>query len=121
MAAQASFEVFVSPFPPRGELQRITTHGGVQPLWRDDGRELYYLDLAGNLMAVDLTQDSRTFGAGPPRLLFQTGLRQVSAEVNDYAVTGDGKRFLVKLLAEGEAKPGYTIIQNWQALIESAR
>jgi dipeptidyl aminopeptidase/acylaminoacyl peptidase len=121
VAAQATFQVFVSPFPPRGEPRRITTRGGVQPMWRADGRELYYLDPAGNMMAVDVTQTSPTFVAGPPRLLFHTGLRQVSAEVDDYAVTGDGQRFLVKLLAEGGAQPGYTIIQNWPALLAGTK
>lgn len=121
VAAQATFEVFVSPFPPRGEPRRITTHGGVQPMWRADGRELYYLDPAGNLMAVGVTQTSPAFVADPPRLLFHTGLRQVSAEVDDYAVTGDGQRFLVKLPAEGEAQGGYAIIQNWPALLAGTR
>jgi hypothetical protein len=115
--APATYLVFVSPFPPRGEPQRITTHGGVQPIWRADGRELYYLDPAGNLMAVDVAHTSPAFIAGPPRLLFHTGLRSVSPEVEDYAVTADGQRFLVKLPLEGEAQAGYTIILNWPALL----
>ncbi len=114
-------QTYVSPFPLRGEPRRITTNGGVQPLWRADGRELYYLDPAGNMMAVDVAQTSPAFVAGPPRLLFPTGLRRVSAEVEDYAVTGDGQRFLVKLPVEGEAQAGYTIIHNWPALLGVTR
>jgi dipeptidyl aminopeptidase/acylaminoacyl peptidase len=119
--APATNQVFVSPFPPRGEARRITTNGGVQPMWRADGRELYYLDPAGNLMAVDVAQTSPAFVAGPPRLLFHTGLRRVSSEIEDYAVTADGQRFLVKLPVEGEAQAGYTIIQNWPALLPGTK
>jgi eukaryotic-like serine/threonine-protein kinase len=36
-------EIYVSPFPrPAGKLQ-VSINGGVQPRWRRDGRELYYL------------------------------------------------------------------------------
>ena len=49
------FEVFVVPFPPTGERWQISTSGGVQPEWRGDGRELFYLDPAGTLMAVTST------------------------------------------------------------------
>jgi Tol biopolymer transport system component len=113
-------QVFVSSFPPRGERRRITMHGGVQPQWRADGRELYYLDASGNLMAVDV-QTGPALKVGPPRLLFHTGLSSVSAQVEDYAVTADGQRFLVKLPAEGEARPGFTVILNWPALLADAR
>ena len=37
------FEVYVTPFPGPGERQPISSGGAVQPMWRRDGRELYYL------------------------------------------------------------------------------
>lgn len=48
-------------------------------------------------------------------------LRRISPEIEDYAVTGDGRRFLVKPPVEGEAKAGYTIILNWPALLGDSR
>ena len=50
---------------------QISTSGGVQPEWRDDGRELFYLDPAGTLMAVDIDA-APGFEAGTPRRLFHT-------------------------------------------------
>ena len=50
---------------------QISTSGGVQPEWRGDGRELFYLDPAGTLMAVDIDA-APGFEAGTPRRLFHT-------------------------------------------------
>jgi hypothetical protein len=48
-------------------------------------------------------------------------LRRISPEIEDYAVTGDGQRFLVKPPVEGEAQAGYTIILSWPALLGDSR
>ena len=121
VAGTEQCQVFVSAYPPRGAPQRITDHGGVQPIWREDGRELYYLDPAGNLMAIPVVQTEPNFGVGAPRLLFKTGLKKVSWEVEDYAVADNGKRFLVKLPTEGETQAGFTIVLNWPALLAGAK
>jgi len=72
-------EIYVSPFSPnpngtasaaRGKWL-ISTGGGVEPQWRGDGRELYYLAPDGKLMAVDVTTKP-VFQAGAPKSLFQT-------------------------------------------------
>jgi hypothetical protein len=36
------YEVYVQRFPTLGEKHRISTHGGIQPCWSRDGRELFY-------------------------------------------------------------------------------
>ena len=65
-------EVYVKAFPPTGARRQISNAGGVQPLWRRDGRELYYLALDGTLMAVDILSAAPAFRAGVPRPLFKT-------------------------------------------------
>ena len=114
-------QIYVSAYPPNGDPQRITTRGGVQPMWRADGRELYYLDPEGNLMAMAVAQTAQAFTAGPPRLLFDTGLRRVRSGVEEYAVARDGQRFLVKLPAGGDTQAGFSIVLNWPALLSSAK
>jgi Tol biopolymer transport system component len=48
-------DVFVQNFPtPAGKWQ-ISTAGGIQPVWRRDGKELFYLAPDGTLMAVPTT------------------------------------------------------------------
>lgn len=35
-------EVYVQSYPPGGGKWQISTEGGAQPMWRDDGNELFY-------------------------------------------------------------------------------
>lgn len=107
------FQVFVVPFPPTGERWQISTSGGVQPEWRGDGRELFYLDPAGTLMAVDI-RSLPSFEAGPPRRLFQTPLRRSNA-IEEYRVTVDGQRFLLRVPVGGPTRT--TLVLNWPALL----
>ena len=51
------FELYLTPFPARGQSQLISSSGGVQPVWRGDSRELYYLGINGMLHAVALRPD----------------------------------------------------------------
>jgi hypothetical protein len=108
------FEVFVVRFPPTGECWQISPSGGVQPEWRGDGRELFYLDPLGMLMAVDVRATSR-FQTGAPRPLFRTGL--IGDSQNDeYRVTADGQRFLLRVPVGGSIRT--TLVLNWSALLK---
>ena len=92
------------------------TSGGAQPLWRQDGKELYYLSLDGKMMAVDIKADAR-IESGIPHLLFNTGL-EVDLNDSQYAVTADGQRFLLlKPISETTPIP-ITVVPNWTALLK---
>ena len=56
------FEVWVERFPPTGERSRVSFDGGVQPVWRQDGRELFYLGLDGTMYTVEFRPGNRTHG-----------------------------------------------------------
>jgi Tol biopolymer transport system component len=109
-------EVFVVPFPPTGERWQVSTAGGGQPLWRGDGRELFYLDPYGALMSVKVDL-SRTFSAGTPRVLFRTGLTNLYFGIEDYGVTADGQRFLFRMPVENYRPPQLKLVLDWTALI----
>ncbi len=66
--------------------------GGGQPLWRKDGKELFYLGLDGKLMAIRTTTGA-AFDAGAPVSLFQVPI-SVDPVIDQYAVTRDGQRFI---------------------------
>ena len=65
------WEVYVASFPDFTRKRQISTDGGVQPLWRRNGQELFYLDPRGHLMMVP-SGPNADFGV--PRALFQTRL-----------------------------------------------
>jgi len=46
--------VYVTRFPNRGPKWPVSPLGGVCPVWRADGRELFYRALDGKLMAVPI-------------------------------------------------------------------
>jgi dipeptidyl aminopeptidase/acylaminoacyl peptidase len=105
------WDVYVASFPSFAEKRQISTGGGCQPTWRRDGRELYYLGLQGELMSLEVVTGS-SFEAGVPRLLFQTPIT-VNPVIDQYAVTGDGQRFIMGTPV-GEEEP-ITVILNWTA------
>jgi Tol biopolymer transport system component len=47
-------EIYVQSFPVSGAKFQISSNGGFEPQWRNDGTELYFLAADGNLMAVTL-------------------------------------------------------------------
>ena len=88
----------------------------MQPRWRRDGKELFYLSLDGNVMAVDVTEGS-IFKAGAPESLFQARVarsgKQSPLDAYAWDVTPDGKRFLINT-AKGASRP-VTVVLNWDA------
>jgi Tol biopolymer transport system component len=110
-------QVFVQTFPDAtGGRWQITSEGGVEPKWRRDGRELYYLALDGKLMAVPVTSGT-TFTAGRPVTLFQTPLvvnRAGPTRDRRYDVSPDG-RFLIVAPVATPAQTPFTVLVNWTA------
>jgi eukaryotic-like serine/threonine-protein kinase len=108
-------EVFISSVPAGGERRQVSVAGGVQPIWRGDGRELYYLSLDGALHSVDIATAGRAFTLSAPRLLFRTPLPVVSAVVEQYRASGDGQRFLFCLPLTSVRSEPLRMLLNWPA------
>ncbi len=112
------YEVFAVPFPPTGQRVRISRDGGVQPTWRADGRELFFLALDGTLMAVPVTPGSPTT-FGTPKALFKLGSEQLAdATLDTYLPAPDGQRFLSLQPTAEEPRAIFSVIVNWQQLLK---
>jgi serine/threonine protein kinase len=113
-------EVYVQSFPATGGKWQISSGGGDQPLWRRDGKELFYVEAGGKLMAAEIHQSASTFQAGVPIPLF--GLRVppigLTGTRNHYAVTSDGQRFLVNRSMGDAASLPITVVLNWTSLLK---
>ena len=94
-------EVFIRTFPSSPAKWQVSDGGGVSPIWRSDGKELFYLVPDGRLVAVPIAVTAGGLEPGAARTLFQnTGLRPPAlGTANPYAVTSDGQRFLAKVLS----------------------
>lgn len=92
-----SDEISVRPFDAArgipGAPVVLTSDGGRTPLWRGDGKEIFYFDRAGIVTAMEVNAASG-FKAGPPRPLFRA-----PEGVLFWDVTPDGTRFLMPVAA----------------------
>lgn len=108
------YQIVVQSFPDPNEGKwQITAQGGIEPKWRHDGRELYYLAFDGKLMSVTVKAD-RTFVAGAPTALFETPLtvnRGQAPRDRRYDVAADG-RFLIAVPVTTGSAP-LTAVVNW--------
>jgi Tol biopolymer transport system component len=111
------FEVYVAPFRRPGQRMRISASGGVQGFWRRDGKELFYLALDGQVVAVGILPSSRADSLETGQVLSLFGARVGSLQdisLNHYLVSADGQRFLLDTVVEEDASP-IIVILNWKA------
>jgi len=112
-------QVYVQNFPPAGGKWMVSINGGLLPQWRTDGKELFYYGIDGKLMAVAVKANGSNFEAGSPNPLFDVRLIQgAPTGAAAYAVTHDGKRFLINVLAEESSPSPAVVVQNWTASLK---
>jgi len=108
-------EIYVQPFPNVNDGRwPISRDGGTRPLWAPDGRELFYLSLGGELMAVR-TQTGQSFVPGNAQVILR-GPKFTPANYvwRSYDISPDGKRFLTILESSGEtARAELNLVLNW--------
>jgi len=94
---------------------QVSTAGGVQPEWRGDGKELFYIQGGSTMMAVPVVTGS-AFQHGPPAKLFTAGAISFGSRTFSYQPAPDGQRFLMMLppVKADETFP-LTVVQNWEA------
>jgi Tol biopolymer transport system component len=112
-------EVFVQPFPTGPGRWQVSTNGGYEPLWRRDGRELFYLSADQKLMSVVVRSQAGRFEADVPRALFSAPLASppgITATPGRYAVSPDGQRFLINHAEETDSP--ITVVVNGLSALE---
>jgi serine/threonine protein kinase len=106
-------EVYITAFPGGGAKWQVSTNGGVQAKWRRDGKELFFLDSADNLVVVDVDTSGNAVRLGVPHALFQAV--SVQRQAGAFDVTADGKKFLINSGNQKEDTEPFTLVQNWPA------
>jgi len=106
--------VYVQPYPATGAAFQVSRDVGFKPLWRRDGKELFFLNDQG-LVAAPIEAASG-FKSGAARLLFAVSLRASGGNAGrQYGVTRDGQRFLVNLPQQESGPQELTVTTNWLA------
>jgi Tol biopolymer transport system component len=112
------FEIYVRPFPGPGGKWQVSTSGGSSPVWRRDGKELFYLGLEHKLMSVAV-KTGQVFETEAPKPLFDMRVRSDPDRLFD--VSSDGQRFVVVAPVGDETAPPITLVQNWTALLRQGK
>ncbi|UCG55887.1 MAG: PD40 domain-containing protein, partial [Phycisphaerales bacterium] len=87
-------EIYVEPYPGPGPKTKISTNGGLQPVWSRDGKELYYRS-GGKMMVAATIQTEPQLRVTGHRNLFEW--KYVSCVVcQTYDVAPDGRFLMVK-------------------------
>jgi serine/threonine protein kinase len=105
------YRVYVVPFPGPGGKWQVSLGDGRGPLWRRDGKEIFYLSADNKLMAVNVETSGGSFAAGGAHVLFDSHSYGVFGR---YDASADGQRFVV--VYEGN-RPSTTLttVVNWTA------
>jgi eukaryotic-like serine/threonine-protein kinase len=105
------WEIYVARFPDFTAKRQLSAAGGVQPQWRADGKEVFFLSLDSVMTSVSITLGDELVTDAVITPLFATNIA-ASASVSQYAVTSDGQRFLA--LDQGEEeRHAFTYLLNF--------
>jgi Tol biopolymer transport system component/tRNA A-37 threonylcarbamoyl transferase component Bud32 len=111
-------EVFVQQFPKATGRWQVSVGGGLQPRWRADAAEIFFLAPDQRLMAVSFDGSNAEPGIKTPVPLFPiqsvNGFQVVRGVLQQYAVTRDGA-FLVNQITGQAIEAPITVVLNWTA------
>jgi len=99
-------QIWVQSVPSGRGRRQISTDGGDWPIWRRDGKELFYRQ-GTHIMAAPVQLTETSVESGAPQALFDVPTN------TRFQVSRDGQRFLVPLPADNS--DGLTIDTNWRA------
>jgi Tol biopolymer transport system component len=117
-------QVYVRPLRGPGSKSQISVAGGLEPRWRGDGGEIYFLSDGaresvaisrswrdGMVMAATVDGRGSHFEVGQVGELFT--VPRLSSSSFAYDVTSDGERFLLEVIG-GTTQP-IRLVLNWTA------
>ena len=110
-------EIYISSIPKATGKLQVSVSGGLNPRWRQDGKELYYL-AETTLMAVELKESGGSLQVGSIRPLFetpQTRFLTATLGLSLYNVTADGNRFVMDSVLTEESAAPLNLVTNWTA------
>src|SRR5262245_14241014 len=112
------YEVFVRPFPnTAGGQWQVSVAGGTRPLWSRNGKELFYVGSANELLGVPVEVTGATWNADQPvKLVEGRYLAAQGTAGRTYDVSPDGRRFLMlkrQGADAGAAPPPIIVVQHW--------
>jgi eukaryotic-like serine/threonine-protein kinase len=106
-------EIYVRPFPETARAKRqVSLHGGTEPLWSHSGRELFYREATGDMVAAEITT-APAFAVGSQTVLFPGSAFGLDDSHRQYDVSADDRRFLMLRERGGGERGNLVFVDNW--------
>jgi Tol biopolymer transport system component len=104
-------EVYITPFPAGGAQYQVSTSGGERPVWRRNGKEIYYRE-GLRMMAVEVNMKVTSVEFSSPKELFEVAAGNLFGRYYDVAPDG---RFLVNTSPLAPKAQSFSLVANWTA------
>jgi serine/threonine protein kinase/Tol biopolymer transport system component len=104
-------EVFVVAYGGGQGKWQISSNGGQLPHWSQDGKELYYFDLAQSIQAIPVKEAGGALEFGSSQTLVS---QWTILSTPFYSVAPDGKRLLMERVSQQVSQP-ITVMTNFTA------
>jgi Tol biopolymer transport system component len=101
-------EIYLRSLSGSGSAMKVSSAGGTQPVWRRDGKELFYVSKENKMMAAEIRASGSSIVVVALRELFTRTPIMI-----DYDVFPDGNRFLINRQIEPVETDPVTIVVNW--------
>jgi serine/threonine protein kinase len=111
-----SSEIFIRSMPDGKIKRQVSTGGGIEPVWSENGELFYRVGRRWFATRVATTPELR-WDPDPPRVVFETDF--VDTPGVSYDVTNDGQRLLVVRPAGPAVVQGQiSLIVNWPGMLK---
>jgi serine/threonine protein kinase/Tol biopolymer transport system component len=107
-------EVYITPYPAGGAQYQVSTNGGERPIWRHDGKEIYYRENL-KMMAVEVNAKDSPIEFSTPKALFELASGNLYGRY--YDVASDG-RFLANTSPLTAKAQSFSLVVNWPAKLK---
>jgi Tol biopolymer transport system component len=108
-------EVFLAPRGDPAKRQQVSVDGGGQPRWSRDGREIFFISRARQMMAAPVRLSGASAEVFPPKALFASKDFELGWDLRvrtSYEVSADGRFLLAVPVEEPDARPIVAVI-DW--------
>jgi hypothetical protein len=110
--------VYVIPFGGSGGKWQISRAGGLHPIWRRDGKELFFWSPNNDLMSVSLAIKGGVVEVGATHSLFRFNNPVGNVGIiSPYDVSPDGQRLV--LITTPEISRPVALVTNWTAELKN--
>jgi serine/threonine protein kinase len=104
-------EIVVRSYPQPGPSHRVSRDGGRFPIWRQDGKVIYFRNQSSELMEASVTTQGGTFSSQAPRRLSS----DLSDEAIEWLPSPDGTFVLQAVpVGGGSADQPVNVVLNWE-------